>query len=394
MAQLLAGLAEGHRLGVICLRDLGQLGIDEGLRDRCEIVEEVPWVDGPRSLPRRLRHRLGVLGARLGGLPAWPAHFPTRAFEERVRRVLQDWSPDIVQLEFTVMGHFLAALEGYSAPVVLSYHMPGEDASSSGGPGEPWWLRADRYVDRLAWRRFDARVLRRVDAIVAFSERDRNQLSRMSGLGLVRQAQATLPVPPTPLSPLGEPPLRIVFVGHFAHPPNVHAAERLVARVLPLVRRRYPEVSVQLVGAGPPPRLRALAGPAVQVTGRVSSVASYLNAAALVVAPLVSGSGVRIKVLEALAAGKAVVASGLAVQGIPVSHGDQVILAESDEEFAQAIIGLLAAPEERAALAARAYSWARRTFRRDTLAATYESLYEELLNSDRALLPQPASSVP
>ena len=100
--------------------------------------------------------------------------------------------------------------------------------------------------------------------------------------------------------------------------------------------------------------MRELAGDDVVVTGRVQDVTPYLDRAAVVVAPLRLGGGTRVKVLEALAAGKAVVASPLAAEGITQCDGEHLLLAESDEEFADATTRLLDDPDARSALGRRA----------------------------------------
>jgi glycosyltransferase involved in cell wall biosynthesis len=117
----------------------------------------------------------------------------------------------------------------------------------------------------------------------------------------------------------------------------------------------------------------------VRVTGEVPDVTPYLAAASIVVAPLRMGGGMRVKVLEALAAGKPVIASGRAVEGLPVTDGKQVILAESDEEFCRAADWLLRHPDERAGLGRRARQWAVANLGWGKSVAAYEALYATLL---------------
>jgi glycosyltransferase involved in cell wall biosynthesis len=118
------------------------------------------------------------------------------------------------------------------------------------------------------------------------------------------------------------------------------------------------------------------------VTGYVPDVTPYLDGAALVVVPLRLGGGNRAKVREALAAGKAVVASSLAIAGHNLVNGEHVVLAESDEQFCEAIIWLLADPERRASLAASARTWACANLGWDTFIACHEALYDSL-SADR-----------
>jgi glycosyltransferase involved in cell wall biosynthesis len=117
----------------------------------------------------------------------------------------------------------------------------------------------------------------------------------------------------------------------------------------------------------------------------VADIAPYLNRAAVVVAPLRLGGGMRVKVLEALAAGKAVVASPLAVVGLDVANENEVILAENAHQFSDAIVRLLAHPEHRSALAGRARAWACAKLSWEKSIAVYEAMYERLRADQREL---------
>ena len=105
-------------------------------------------------------------------------------------------------------------------------------------------------------------------------------------------------------------------------------------------------------------RVLALAGESVTVHGDVPDVFPYLDAAAVVAAPIRYGGGMRVKVLEALASGKAMVATPLALEGLAVRDGEHVLVAETDEEFAAALSSLLDAPQKRRADRHRRREWA------------------------------------
>jgi glycosyltransferase involved in cell wall biosynthesis len=142
------------------------------------------------------------------------------------------------------------------------------------------------------------------------------------------------------------------------------------------VRQLRPDVTLEIVGNSPPPEVVALASDAVRVTGPVASVAPHLNRAAAVVAPLTIGGGTRVKVLEALAAGKAVVASTRAAEGISARAGEELIVADGETATAAAIVRLLEDRSARRELGARARAWALRELSFARMADRYEELYE------------------
>jgi glycosyltransferase involved in cell wall biosynthesis len=169
-----------------------------------------------------------------------------------------------------------------------------------------------------------------------------------------------------------------LFVGTFLHPPNLDAALRLGTTIFPSLQARCPDLRLQIVGPAPPPEVEGLSSASIEVTGWVPDVTPYLDRASVVVAPLRRGGGMRVKVLEALAAGKAVVASTLAVEGLNVRPGEQCLLAETDQEFVEAVQRLLSDADLRASLAARARTWALANLGWDRAVDAFEDLYQRL----------------
>jgi glycosyltransferase involved in cell wall biosynthesis len=191
-------------------------------------------------------------------------------------------------------------------------------------------------------------------------------------------------LPPRP-SPASEDPHRILFVGNFTHPPNVDAARHLVGDVLPALRRRVPDVRLELIGAQPPPEVRALAGSGVDVLGDVETVEPHFARAALVVAPVRTGGGMRMKVLQAMALGKAVVTTargveGLSIEGVTVPAA----VAEDAEATAEAAADLLGDDTRRRSLGERARRFVEKHFSPDAYAHRLESVYAEAIEARRA----------
>jgi glycosyltransferase involved in cell wall biosynthesis len=128
--------------------------------------------------------------------------------------------------------------------------------------------------------------------------------------------------------------------------------------------------------------LRALASERVTVTGTVPAVEPWLARAAVVAVPLRLGGGMRVKVLEALAAGKAVVASPRALEGLAVRDGVEARVADDAGDVAEAIVALLRAPEERVAMGAGAPGWAGAARGPARWTDEYDALYRRLLAGD------------
>lgn len=173
-------------------------------------------------------------------------------------------------------------------------------------------------------------------------------------------------------------PSSLVFVGVMSYPPNIAAMRYFSTEVLPIVRRSHPDAHLTIVGRDPAPDVRALASSAVKVTGEVEDVRPYLAAASVFVAPMVSGSGIKNKVLEAMAMARPVVATPLAVEGLSVRSGVNVVVADNPARLAAAIGDLWADADMRARIGQGARTLIERHYTWEACAAQYERLYQEL----------------
>ena len=376
IAQLLMELSGRHRIALLCFRSAAEPPVDACIRARCEVVEEAPRRTArPTALGRWLRRGRQAVGL-LRKRPMWVSEYSSRTFGRRARALAEAWKPDIVQFEYQVMGQYLSSLHGYRGGTVLTVHDPGaasalQDLRSRRGLG-----RLPYALDVAAWRWYETRLLQAAGAVVVFTEQDRRTLRELAPTATITPIPLRTRAPNQALDPAGESPASILFVGNFGHPPNIDAATRLADVIFPRVRERCPEALLYLVGDQPPDEVKRMVRPDIVVTGRVPDLVPYLNRAAVVVAPLRLGGGMRVKVLEALAAGKAVVASTVAAAGLDVIHGQQLIIADTDTEFVDAIVELLTHPEQRLDLAVRARTWACSSPGWEQTIAAYETLYQ------------------
>jgi glycosyltransferase involved in cell wall biosynthesis len=166
------------------------------------------------------------------------------------------------------------------------------------------------------------------------------------------------------ISDEGITPGRLLFAGTMSYQPNADAARWLGEEIFPAVRERRPDATLSIVGRDPPASVRALASkPGVDVPGRVADLEPWLAGAEVVLAPMLSGSGTKLKVIEAMAAGRPVVATAIGAEGIEATD-DELRVADGADRFADAVVELLDDPARARrigaaarALAAARYSW-------------------------------------
>jgi polysaccharide biosynthesis protein PslH len=370
--QLLDQLASHHEVAALYLRAAEEPPIAPALAARLARSEAVarPSLRAGLGIGRNARRATGLLAGR----PLWATDWLVPELARRLRRVIAEWRPDVVQAELHVMGQYLVDLGEPRPATVLVEHDPGAAAARDLAAWERGPRRGVRVVDAAAWRRYTDRVMGATDAVVTFTDEDTGKLGSRSRV--VRIAPG-IALPPVAADPVGADPPRVLFLGSFVHPPNVEAALRL-AQIFPAVRARVPQARLEIVGDAPTRAVRGLAGAAVTVTGRVPDVRPHLEAAAVVAAPLRLGGGMRVKVLEALAAGKAVVATPRALVGLELEPGVHAAVGESDAELTDALAELLEDPERRQRMGAAARAWARERLDWRHAVAAYGSLYEFL----------------
>ncbi|MGD0202026.1 MAG: glycosyltransferase [Bryobacteraceae bacterium] len=300
--------------------------------------------------------------------------FDSPAYRAALRATVRKWQPAIAQLEMTQMAQYASDCAPARTILVehdITFHLYEQLAHQEGD-----W-NARRELER--WRRFETGAWRQVDRVVAMSEQDRAAVE--GGLGV------TIPngVDLGRFQSSGQEPdpLRLLFIGSFAHLPNILAVEFFLARVWPLLDSTAATLHV-IAGSRHDyylqhhQRMRLdLDDPRIELEGFVADVRPAYQRAGIVIAPLVASAGTNIKILEALAMGKAIVSTPAGINGLDLSPGHDVLVTSGPEEMAAAILDLLENParrrslEEQARQSAREYDW-------DAIAGRQRALYEEL----------------
>jgi glycosyltransferase involved in cell wall biosynthesis len=232
----------------------------------------------------------------------------------------------------------------------------------------------------LEWRKLrsrEANACRRADLTIAVSEEDRKRLTGLAP----GAATAAIPtgVDTQYFHPNGRPtiPVRLVFSGSMDWQPNEDAVIYFGEAILPRIRARAPDVSFTVVGRNPSQRLRDVAArTGIAVTGTVDDVRPFLDEAAVYVVPLRAGSGTRLKIFEALAMAKPVVSTTVGAEGLSITPGRDIVLADDPEEFAGAVLALLDDPERRRALGEAGRTLVRERYSWEQVAREFEQCCE------------------
>jgi glycosyltransferase involved in cell wall biosynthesis len=239
--------------------------------------------------------------------------------------------------------------------------------------------------DWARWPRYQRSVWQKFDRIQAFTQRDAEAICAMAP-DLVKRVRVNpfgLEIPA--LSDFeAQEQNTILFVGNFTHAPNVDAALWLGNEIMPLLRDIRPGIQLCLIGIYPPPEVKALASNDILVTGPVPEIEPYFARATLVVAPVRIGGGMRMKVLQSMALGKAIVTTSRGADGLAVDgRRPPLVTADDTSGFAQAIIQLLSDENARRELGRQARAYVEANFSARAYANRIEAIYAEMQDERR-----------
>jgi glycosyltransferase involved in cell wall biosynthesis len=355
--EILSRLAHRHEIHLATRVEVNELPLLDALQPLCAALHPYPYRDVAQ---RGVLDNLRLIGNYLG-------------FSRFADRLIRSGKYDVVQVEWVETAVLIRQKQ---TPMVLDAHdvitKPAERRlqQAKGAARLPatlkYWLT--RAVER--------RIMRRFAAIFTVSEFDRRYLLQMAPE--LTERVTTVPIPAgMDISDRSYPvrPHTILFLAAYRHRPvNVEAALWFYREVFPLVRRELPQARFFIAGNGPPEELIRLAAsdPQVEVPGFVADLDRCYKEAAVFVAPLLTGGGIIVKLLDALAAGRPVVATTIANEGVGARPGHDLLVADDPATFAAHVVRLLREPEVAGTLAASGREFVRQHYGIDYIIARLE----------------------
>jgi glycosyltransferase involved in cell wall biosynthesis len=316
--------------------DLSVLGWERPGEDGCGFAR---MLDGSVDLVHRARIAATLIREGVGVFSGLPAGYTRYLWPAAVlRQHLASTRFDAIHFDHphtALCWPLVRRLQPQAALVLDTHNVEAEIAEQLSTSARGLRRKA------LAWhatriRALESEVARNVDLVVACSERDARVFEALGA-----RRVCVVPNPAPPLTHAAVTPRRdLVFIGSFDWRPNEDAAVELARRIWPRCRAQLPGARLVLAGRNPPRSVLSLASRDVLVHGSVESVQPFLDGAFATAIPVRAGSGTRIKILEAWAAGVPVIATRTAADGLPYLDGTDLLLAEDPDEFAGAVVKL------------------------------------------------------
>lgn len=334
-ASLLEYLAQRYEVDLIVFREPDapdpRASIPAGVVQRLHVVNLPPNSRG--TLARAARN----MGRLLRGVPALLDRFA--GFEPQVAAAVASANYELAVVEHFWCAPYWDQIAAHSKQTILDLHNIESVLNER-------CARAERFPISLAYQAF-ARAYRTVERywfprfslLLAASEHDAATAAGIAPASMIKVYPNAIPMTAQPVQTEQDV---IVFSGNFAYQPNISAVRFFRRQIWPYLRERWPKLIWRLVGKNAQAVSRYTnADPRIEVRGAVPDAIEELAAAKVAVVPLLAGSGTRVKVLEAWAAGRPVVSTPMGAEGLPARHGENIMLADGPEPFAEAVSALL-----------------------------------------------------
>lgn len=363
-------LAERHEVHLATFVRSGEEANVQELRSICASISTVPLA---RS---RLRDVVCLAQSLAIGRPFLIQRDASRAMRDLIRRLLRQYVFDAVHADQLTMAQFAV-----DAPVpfrLLDEHNAVWTIVRRAGREQRGILRALAEIEWRKLRTYEGEICQRFDLVTVVSEQDK--------AALAEAAQAIFPVEIIPITvdtdelafkPRTPEAQNVVSVATMFYPPNVEGVYWFATRVYPLIKRELAGVRFYIVGSRPPSRITRLAdsGGRIVVTGYVADLEPILRRSGVMVVPVRSGSGMRVKILEAFARGIPVVSTTVGVEGIDARAGEHLLVADEPDEFARAVLLVLTDPAVGPRLAHAGRELAEARYDRRTALAALDRVY-------------------
>ena len=340
-ASLLEYLGRSYAVDAIVFRQAGDpdpgQAIPPGRVERMDVIE-LPY-HSKQPIERAIRNAWRIVRNR----PPLVDRFS--GFADHISKLLTGEHYEIAVIEHFWCAPYVAQVRPHAASVILDLHniesvWHSRLAASENG-ARAWAL--GRFA--TASGALERRLLPEFDLILATSESDAalaRQLVPGTNVWVYRNA-----LPETP-QPRRLEQQAIVFSGNLEYSPNISAVRYFRENIWPLLEARWPELKWRIVGKNPGAIRHLVAGhPRIELTGYIKDAVTVVAECQVAVVPVLAGSGTRVKILEAWAAGTAVVSTTIGAEGLDCSDEAQLVIADEPQPFADAVTRLLASPQDR-----------------------------------------------
>ena len=345
-------LARKHEVHLFCLTDS---------KPSPEAIEHLKSITPHITVYQLSKFKIAIrlLAALFSRKPFQVHYFFDRSISKQLKIALNDIGPDVIYCQLVRCSEYVKNFHNYHK--VLDYM----DALSAGqrrrAKGAPWYLVPFVKEEARRLTAYEHLIFDYFESHCIISDQDRKVIFHPNNFR-IQIVPNGIDAAFFQKSNEKSKTTYLLFTGNMSYPPNVEGAIRLVENILPLVHEKHPEVTVLIAGATPSASVRSLEGPSVRVSGWLPDIRDAYNESHFFVAPMVSGSGMQNKLLEAMCMELPCVTTVLAATPLGITHGENCLVGESDQEIADQIVFLLDHPAESERIGTSGRLYARQNF--------------------------------
>ncbi|MBU0488168.1 MAG: glycosyltransferase family 4 protein [Bacteroidetes bacterium] len=387
------------------LNEGGSIAINQigsGLRNAGHQVD-VLCIETPKfgvrlsDLPEEFRSRFNVQGVRIdtrvksvgaflnlfSSLPYNITRFVSADFEEKIKEILKETTYDIIQFESVYMAPYIEVFRNLSkAHLVLRAHnieylIWERYAANQKNPLKRIYIQIMK--NRL--KKYEQNVFPQFDAIIPITPNDEKYIADTGCKTPTLVFPATL-FPSDSFNHVKADKNTVCHIGTMDWMPNQEGIFWFLREIWPLILTMNPDARLRLAGRNMPDDISQWNGrDQILIAGEVNDSAAFIASSEVMIVPLLSGSGMRVKIIEGMSLGKAIVATSIAAEGINVSHCENILIADAPEEFAKAVVSLLTDSELRVSIEISAKKLIFEQYNPATLISKLTGFYEQLCNA-------------
>jgi glycosyltransferase involved in cell wall biosynthesis len=375
---LLRHSARHNNIHLLCLCDADRPLPDIApLQDLCRHIELFPInLKIDKTIFRSMWSRW------LAGDPLATAPYFSDQMFARIHQLLLSEKFDILQIEHSFLVPFRKAVpKSFTGRTILALHNIGAvQYRRMVNLSFPFLTRALFGIKSLLMRNWEVRCAALFDSVVVVSESEAEWLRQRNPDLPVAVIDNGVDITGTPYLPVTEVGPNLLFVGSMVYPPNEDAMRYFCRTIWPLVKTAIPAVQLWIVGHEPSPALQQLGRDAsIHIIGTVADLAPHYANTKLVIVPLRAGSGSRLKILEAMAMGRAVVSTSIGCEGLVLEHDIHLAIADTPSDFSDAIVALINDEQRRSRMVDQARRWVEERYDWPCLGEKLVSLYHNVL---------------
>lgn len=323
----------------------------------------------------------GLLKGLFQKMPYNVERFASNEFSALLAKILREEKPDIIHLEGIYMAIYLDVLrENSMVPVVLRSHNIEYEIWERTAQNEKNALKKF-YLKNLSRKikAFEKEKMHLFDGILAITDRDRSFYKQNQYKGLLRTVPAGVDLETIKVHPVANNPISLCFLGSMEWIPNIQGVEWYLEKVWPALHTKYPLLTLHIAGKNMPEEMKNRKIEGVSFHGMVPDAATFLDQHPVMIVPLLSGGGMRLKIVEAMAHRQCVISTSIGAEGIEAESKKEILIADSPEGFIESTEALITGTLNAGAIGLQAEKLVQEKYSWEKLVREIEKFYLELI---------------